>query len=122
MCWNLKEFVNFISNFSNLDFYKKIGICIDTCHIFQAGYDINNIEEIKLIHEIFKPFENKIKLIHLNDSYHNVGDHIDRHEQIGKGKIQINKLCKFIFPYIKLKIPMILETIGPYESQIELIK
>ena len=121
MCWNLKDFLDFIGSFSNLYFYKQIGICIDTCHIFQAGYDINNIKEIKLIHKIFKPYENKINLIHLNDSKYDIGNHIDRHEQIGKGKIQIDKLCKFIFPYIKLKIPMILETIGPYENQIKLI-
>jgi len=119
MCWNLNEFVEFIQKFSNLYFYEQLGICIDTCHIFQAGYDLNNLKVIKQLHELFTAIKNKIKLIHLNDSYHILGKHIDRHEQIGKGNIDTNKLIKFIYPY-KL-IPMILETLGPYEDQINKI-
>lgn len=120
MCYNLKEFIEFITKFSKLDFYKYLGICIDTCHIFQAGYNLNNDKIIKNIHKIFVPIQNKIKLIHLNDSVYPVGSHIDRHEQIGRGYIQTNQLIKFIYPY--KSIPMILETIGPYEEQIKLVK
>ena len=116
MCWELDEFVKFITCFSKLPFYSQIGVCLDTCHIFQAGYDFNKIKQIELVHKIFEPIKNKIKLIHLNDSFHDVGEHIDRHEQIGKGKIQIDKLIKFIYPY--KSIPMILETTGPYIDQI----
>lgn len=120
MCWNLEEFVEFITRFSTQSFYSQLGICIDTCHIFQAGYDLNNSKEIKRIHQILKPIKNKIKLIHLNDSYNPMGSRIDRHEQIGRGHIQTDKLIEFIFPY--KTVPMILETIGPYEEQIKLIK
>ena len=117
MCWNLKEFVEFIVGFSKLYFYPQLGVCLDTCHIFQAGWDLNNSKIIKQVHQILLPIQDKIKLIHLNDSYHLVGSHIDRHEQIGKGHIQTDKLVKFIYPY--KHIPMILETVGPYDEQIE---
>ena len=120
MCWNLDEFVEFIEKFSKLYFYKQLCICLDTCHIFQAGYDFNNIQVINSVHQILNPIKDKISLIHLNDSFHPVGYHIDRHEQIGQGQIQINQLIKFIYPY--KSIPMILETVGPYEKQIKLIQ
>ena len=120
MCWDLKEFVEFITKFSKLNFYFQLGVCLDTCHIFQAGYDLNDIKVIKQVHKILEPIQDKIQLIHLNDSYHSIGKHIDRHEQIGKGHIQINKLIKFVYQY--KSIPMILETIGPYEEQIKKIE
>jgi len=120
MCWNLEEFVDFITRFRSQSFYSQLGICIDTCHIFQAGYDLNNSGVIKRVHQILKPVKDKIKLIHLNDSFHSVGSRIDRHEQIGRGQIQTDKLIEFILPY--KSIPMILETVGPYDKQIKLIK
>ncbi len=120
MLSNLEEFVEFIQRFSSQDFYSSLGICIDTCHIFQAGYDLNKPDVIKQVHKIFEPVKNKIKLIHLNDSYHQVGENLDRHEQLGRGHIEIDKLIKFIFPY--KNVPMILETRPPYDEQIELLK
>lgn len=119
MCWNLVEFVEFITKFSKLYFYNQLGVCLDTCHMFQAGYDFNNNSIIKNVHKILEPIKHKIKLIHLNDSYHPMGSRIDKHEQIGKGYIQIDKLVKFIHPY--KSVPMILETVGPYEAQIEIL-
>ena len=120
MCWNLKEFVDFITRFSKLYFYPQLGVCLDTCHMFQAGYDFNNSSVITQVHKILEPIQDKIQLIHLNDSYHSVGKHIDRHEQIGKGQIQTDKLIKFIHPY--KSVPMILETVGPYDKQIKNIQ
>jgi deoxyribonuclease-4 len=120
MCWNINEFVEFIRNFSQQYFYPQLGICLDTCHMFQAGLDFNNINVINEVHQILEPVRDKIKLIHLNDSFHPVGSRIDRHEQIGHGYIDTNQLIKFIYPY--KSVPMILETVGPYEEQINLIK
>jgi len=116
MCYDLNEFVNFLLTFKSLYFYKNIGICIDTCHIFQAGYNLNNKNIIKNIHKIFEPVKNKILLIHLNDSLKDFGMHIDRHEQIGKGKINTDNLIHFILPYHH--IPLILETSPPYTNQL----
>lgn len=120
MCWDLAEFVDFIIRFSKQYFYPQLGVCLDTCHMFQAGYDFNNEQIIDKVHKILEPIKEKIQLIHLNDSYNPVGKHIDRHEQIGKGYIETDKLIKFIYPY--KNIPMILETIGPYDKQIKLIQ
>lgn len=119
MCWNINEFVEFIRNFSQQYFYPQLGICLDTCHMFQAGLDFNNTNLINEVHSILEPVKDKIKLIHLNDSYHPVGSRIDRHEQIGHGYIQTEQLIKFIYPY--KSIPMILETVGPYDEQIKLV-
>ena len=119
MLYKLDELVEFILRFKNLDFYSNLGLCLDTCHIFQAGYDFNQDKIIKQIHKILEPVKEKIQLIHLNDSYNDVGLHIDRHEQIGRGYIKIEQLIKFIFPY--KNIPMILETKPPYDKQIDLI-
>lgn len=120
MLFELDELVNFILRFKNQYFYPNLNLCLDTCHIFQAGYDLNSDKIIKKIHKTLEPVKDHIQLIHLNDSYHQVGQHIDRHEQIGNGHIQINQLIKFILPY--KTIPMILETKPPYDTQISLIK
>lgn len=114
MCYDLINFISFIKTFENYDFYNSIGICIDTCHIFQAGYNLNNIQVIDKIHELFKPLKNKISLIHLNDSYHELGKHIDKHQNIGEGHINTNCLKRFIKPY--KNIPMILETPNIFKS------
>jgi len=119
MLFEIDELVKFILRFKNLYFYSNLNLCLDTCHIFQAGYDLNSDKVIKKIHKTLEPIKEKIQLIHLNDSYHQVGQHIDRHEQIGKGYIQIDQLIKFILPY--KNVPMILETKPPYDTQISLI-
>jgi deoxyribonuclease-4 len=120
MCTDISEIVNFIQIFKPMDFYKNIGLCIDTCHIFQAGHNLNDLKEIKKIHHILEPIKDKIILIHLNDSKKDMGNHLDRHEQIGKGKIIVDNLIKFILPY--KNIPMILETIPPYKNQIDILQ
>ncbi|AYV80238.1 MAG: apurinic endonuclease [Gaeavirus sp.] len=118
-CSNIRDIVNFIQKFKTTEFYHRIGLCIDTCHIFQAGHDINDSQVIKNIHKILEPIKDKIKLIHLNDSYHPFNQHIDRHEQLGQGYINIDKLIKFIMPYIH--VPLILETKPPYKQQIQIL-
>ena len=120
MCSDINEIVNFIKIFKNTNFYNNIGLCIDTCHIFQAGHNLNDTQEIKKIHQILSSVKDKIKVIHLNDSYHSIGKRLDRHEQIGKGHILTNNLIKFILPYKEL--PLILETKPPYENQVKLLK
>ncbi len=71
---------------------ERIGICLDTCHIFAAGYSLATDENYNnLLHE----FDTicglqKLKVIHLNDSKKEYNSHIDRHEHIGEGKIGLN--------------------------------
>ncbi len=104
---------------------SHVGICMDTCHIFDAGYDITNQFE-----QVMEEFEqvigiHKLKAIHLNDSKNPLGSKKDRHEKIGEGKIGMDTFQKLI-NYDKFKdIPMYLETpndLEGYKYEISMIK
>ncbi len=91
---------------------EKLGVCLDTCHTFTAGYDFRTEKGLK---NILKEFDsivglNRLKLVHLNDSKAKLGSNIDRHEHIGKGEIGLAALKRFInHPELK-DLPYILET------------
>jgi len=90
----------------------KIGMCLDTCHAFAAGYDLSHREGIEqTLGEIEKYIDlNKLKVIHLNDSKHPIGSHKDRHMHIGKGYIGLEGFRLIVnHPYLK-DLPFILET------------
>jgi deoxyribonuclease-4 len=93
------------------------GVCIDTCHAFQAGYDIAKAGGRDLLaDEVEKYFgRGAVKLIHLNDSKAGPGSHRDRHEHIGKGEIGLKGLREFITHRTFQDIPLILET--PKQSE-----
>ncbi|MDR2847140.1 MAG: deoxyribonuclease IV [Mycoplasmataceae bacterium] len=86
-----------------------IGVCLDTCHIHDAGYDLSKIDDV--IDEFDKVIGLKyLKVVHLNDSKNPRGSHKDRHERIGMGSIGFDNLINFAY-HLKLKdIPKILET------------
>ncbi|MDE6781093.1 MAG: deoxyribonuclease IV [Ruminococcus sp.] len=89
---------------------NKVGVCLDTCHIWDGGYDIVNnpdgvMEEFDKIIGL-----DRLKAIHLNDSLNPCGSHKDRHARIGEGHIGAEALIKFINrPELK-GLPVILET------------
>jgi deoxyribonuclease-4 len=100
-----------IETLENIDSENIGGICIDTCHLFAAGYDITKDEGIsKLIEEISQYDFELIKLIHLNDSKSPTGSGIDRHEHIGKGYIGIKGFENFLKIKEFSHLPLILET------------
>lgn len=88
---------------------NRIGVCIDTCHMHEAGYDISNC---KYVLELFdsKIGLNFLKVIHLNDSKNEIGAKKDRHENIGYGHIGFKSLCEWAHSPILKNIPKILET------------
>lgn len=91
---------------------ERLYICLDTCHIFAAGYDISS--KTGYIN-VMKEFDriiglDKLKLIHLNDSKKESGSRVDRHEHIGKGLIGDTGLKSFLNDEKILDIPIILET------------
>ncbi|MBP5301319.1 MAG: deoxyribonuclease IV [Bacilli bacterium] len=99
----LKEIINGINKKNN------IGVCLDTCHIFDAGYDLNDVN--KIIQQFDKIIGlKKLFVIHINDSKNNCGSHKDRHENIGLGKIGFNNIYKIIHHKKLASIPKILET------------
>jgi len=95
-----------------LKWNKKIGVCLDTCHSFCAGYDISTEEGLEnLLEEIDKAVGlERLKLIHLNDSKDKLGSRKDRHFHIGEGFIGLEAF-KRIVNHPKLRdLPFILET------------
>lgn len=114
-----------------LDFDKRIVVCLDTCHIFDSGYDIINEYE-KVISDFDRLIGlDRLKVIHLNDSKNVCGSHKDRHENIGFGNIGFDALMKFVSDDRFKNIPKILETpfvkgenndFPPYKHEIMMIK
>ncbi len=96
---------------NNIKIKNKIKVCLDTCHVNDAGYDIKTVidEFDKII-----GLEN-LKCIHVNDSKNDRGTHKDRHENIGFGTIGFDNLINIIYDERLKNIPMILET--PYISK-----
>lgn len=111
---------------------EKLSICLDTCHINDAGYDVvNNFDGV--LKEFDKTIGlNRLKVVHLNDSKNPLGARKDRHENIGAGHIGFNALCYVAHHELLKDIPKILETpyieiqnigkMAPYKYEIEMLK
>lgn len=105
---------------------ELIGVCMDTCHMHDSGYDISNSDS--LLDEFDKIVGLKyVKCVHINDSKNICGARKDRHENIGKGYIGLDNIINFIYNKKLDGIPMILETpyindLPPYKEEIELIR
>ncbi len=89
-----------------------IGVCMDTCHIFAAGYAISDPKDYKATMKKFDDVIglNKLKIIHMNDSMKEFGSKKDRHEHIGKGHIGIEGFRNIVNDKRFSRVPMILET------------
>lgn len=105
---------------------ERIGICLDTCHMHDAGYDVTDFDA--LLDEFDKKVGlSYVKCIHINDSKNICGSHKDRHENIGFGMIGFDNLIKIIYNPRLENIPKILETpyvnnCPPYKEEIEMIR
>ncbi len=104
---------------------SRVGVCIDTCHMFTAGYDIRTKEAYEKTWEEFDRIVGfkYLKGMHLNDAKPDLGSRVDRHESIGKGKISLEAF-RFIVNDSRMDdIPMILETIDDsiWEEEIKLL-
>lgn len=89
---------------------SKMGICLDTCHVWDGGYDI-----VHDLDGVLNDFDHiigleRLKAIHLNDSLNDCGSHKDRHARIGEGKIGMEALVRIIKHPALREIPFILET------------
>ena len=103
----------------------RLGVCLDTCHVWDGGYDIvNDLDGVLAEFDRIVGLE-RLKAIHLNDSMNVLGAHKDRHEKIGKGKIGLDALMRVV-NHPKLKdLPFYLETpcdLQGYRDEIALIK
>lgn len=124
----LKEIID------GVNFKDSIGVCMDTCHLFDSGIDIADFD--KVLDDFDKQIGlNYLKCIHINDSKNIFSSHKDRHENIGYGNIGFDTLIKIIYNERIKNIPKILETpyVGktdddkeriypPYKYEIEMIR
>lgn len=105
---------------------EHIGICIDTCHLHDAGYDLANFDAI--LDEIDQKIGlDKILCVHINDSKNPIGAHKDRHENIGYGYIGFDILNHIVHHPVLADVPKILETPyvdkqAPYRQEIAMLK
>lgn len=101
---------------------EKLGVCLDTCHIFDAGYDIvNNLDGVLEEFDKIVGIE-RLKAIHLNDSMNYLGCHKDRHQKIGLGGIGIDAFERIINHPALNKLPFFLETPNELDGYAEEIK
>ena len=93
-----------------VDLDDKLGVCLDTCHIWDGGYDV-----VDHLDDVLNEFDqviglDRLKAIHLNDSMNPLGAHKDRHEKIGQGHLGLEAITRIInHPALK-ELPFILET------------
>ena len=94
---------------------KRVGVCIDTCHLFAAGYDFRNQEKYNLVWQQFAKTVGfaYLKGLHLNDSKKDLGSKLDRHDSIGEGKLGLEPFKLLMQDPRFDNMPLILETINP---------
>ena len=98
-----------------VDFSDKLGVCLDTCHVYDAGYDI-----VRSLDQVLEEFDriiglSRLKAVHLADSKNPIGSHKDRHEIIGSGTIGLDAFIRIINHSALKHLPFILET--PTDTQ-----
>ncbi len=103
----------------------KLGVCLDTCHVFDGGYDIkDNLEAV--LEEFDRVIGlDRLRALHLNDSKNPLGSHKDRHEKIGEGNIGLEAFEKIVTHPLLGKLPCYLETpneLDGYAREISLLK
>jgi deoxyribonuclease-4 len=105
---------------------SRVGVCIDTCHIFAAGYDLRTFESSKAVFDEFDCIVgfDYLKGMHLNDSKGALGSRIDRHHSLGQGEIGL-EVFKYIMQDDRFRgIPLVLETIDEtvWADEIQLLR
>ncbi|NDI24550.1 MAG: deoxyribonuclease IV, partial [Actinobacteria bacterium] len=100
--------------FEALEWHPKVGVCLDTCHVFAAGHDIKSKGGMKSTIDLLVDVvgQERIQLIHANDSMDVLGSLKDRHENLGKGEIGVKPFEELIAHPAIANAPLILETPG----------
>lgn len=104
---------------------ERLGVCLDTCHVFDGGYDI-----VGNLDGVLKEFDeviglNRLRAVHLNDSKNPLGSHKDRHEKIGEGNIGLKSMEAVINHPSLRELPFYLETpneLEGYQQEIAILK
>lgn len=104
---------------------ERLGVCLDTCHVFDGGYDI-----VGDLDGVLDEFDRvigleRLKAVHINDSKNPLGSHKDRHEKIGEGQIGLNAFAEIVTHPRLTNLPFYLETpndLDGYQGEIELLR
>ncbi len=120
-----KSFEQLQSIIERVELADKIGVCLDTCHVFDAGYDIVN--DLDGVLESFDKVIGlkRLRALHLNDSKNPFASHKDRHEKIGEGTIGKAAFEKIVNNKYLRDLPMYLETpneLSGYKAEIALLR
>lgn len=120
-----RRFEELQSIIEQVELKEKLGVCLDTCHVYDAGYDIVN-----RLDGVLEDFDriiglDRLKAIHLNDTKNPFASHKDRHEKLGQGFLGLDALIKIVnHPKLK-ELPFYLETpneLDGYAAEIALLK
>ena len=103
----------------------RLGVCLDTCHVYDAGYDI--VGDLDGVLEAFDRMIglDRLRAIHINDSKNPMGSHKDRHERIGEGSIGLGAMTRIINHPALRHLPFYLETpneLPGYAQEIALLR
>lgn len=120
-----KSFEELAAILERVEQKDKMGICLDTCHVHDAGYDLVNH-----LDDVLETFDRtigiaKLKAIHLNDSKNPCGSHKDRHEKIGQGYLGLETFIQIINHPLLRNLPFYLETpneLSGYAEEIQLLR
>ena len=120
-----RTFEELRSILDKVELQEKMGVCLDTCHVYDAGYDI-----VEYLDEVLREFDqviglDRLRAVHLNDSKNPMGSHKDRHEKIGEGSIGLEAMVRIINHPALRELPFFLETPNEpegYAKEIALLK
>ena len=120
-----RNFAELRSIIDRTELSDKVGVCLDTCHVWDGGYDI-----VEHLDEVLEEFDSiigleRLKAIHLNDSMNPCGSHKDRHEKIGQGHIGLEAFERIINHPRLQGLPFYLETpneLDGYQAEIALLR
>ena len=105
-----RNFLELRQIIDQVELKEKLGVCLDTCHVWDGGYDIvNDLDGVLIEFDQIIGLD-RLKAIHLNDSMNGLGSHKDRHAKIGEGEIGLEALVRVINHPATRGIPFILET------------
>jgi deoxyribonuclease-4 len=108
-----------------VDLKEKVGFCLDTCHVFDGGYDVvNNLDGVLEEFDRILGIDN-LKAIHLNDSMNVLGSQKDRHAKIGEGNIGLDAIVRILTHPAISHLPFVLETpneVEGYATEIKLLR
>lgn len=117
--WRFEQLATILQRVKNPD---RLGVCVDTCHVFAAGYPLAEPNDYR---RTMRQFDqtiglSRIRAFHLNDSKRELGSRVDRHEHIGRGKLGLAAFRNLLNDHRFRRIPMYLETPKGQENGVEL--